>query len=163
MSDCTLALSGNMAAVVCRELLETGKFVRLLTVSEEERSGLYEAVGQSFGSFSGTGRGGGSETRFSASVIAQTKGSGGGKKGPFDPDPNDDDTVHTDPDALENRPGYILRGSEQAVSTVLKVVSAYGTAFSVKSEKEPGWTEIKCVGSEQETRTALNEIRTALG
>ena len=161
MSDCTLALSGNMAAVVCRELLETGKFVRLLTVSEEERSGLYEAVGQGFDSFSGTGRGGEGETRFSASVIARTKGSGG-KKGPFDPDPDDDDTVHTDPDALKNRPGYILRGSEQAVSTVLRVVSAHGTAFFVKSEKKPGWTEIKCVGSEQETRTVLHEIHAAL-
>lgn len=162
MADWTLTLSGNMAAVVCRELLETGKFVRLLTIPEEERSGLYEAVGQNFDSFSGTGSGGQDETRFSASVIARTKESGGGKKGPFDPDPTDDgDTVHADPDALENRPGYILRGSEQAVSTVVKVVSAYGSAFSVKSEK-PEWTEIKCVGSEQETRTALHEIRAAL-
>ena len=161
MADCTLILTGSMASVFCKGLLETGKFIRVLTVPNKQPSGLYEAFGDNFNA-----RQRKVESRYARGVIARTTPTNSKKKAFKDDDDDDDvkkpdDTLHRDPDTGNLNAEYVVRGSGQSASLVIAIAVKCPTVFQLEAhEKEQ--TTLRCTGTSKETLAALLEIREAL-
>lgn len=164
MADCTLILTGSMASVFCKGLLETGKFIRVLTAPDKQPSGLYEAFGNSRDA-----RPRKVESRYARGVIAGTTPENSKKKGSKDDKSNKgkgkgkgkDDTLHRDSDMDTLNAEYVVRGSEQSASVVIAIAAKCPTAFRVEVRDEEQ-TALHCAGTSEETLAVLSEIQQAL-
>lgn len=163
MADCALILKGSMAGVFCKGLVETGKFIRLLSTPSEQASGLY---GSGVSNYNARGRIVW-ESHFARGVIARaesSKGSGNGQAS-VDDDDKDDEEILEDTRHKGSKQGglemeYAVRGSAGNVSAVLVATESHKDAFL--TEKRGEAVILHCVGSQQETIATLKEIRSTL-
>ena len=159
MADYTLILTGSMASVFCKGLLETGKFIRILTAPDKQPSGLYEAFGDNRNAHSRK-----VESRYAKGIIARTTPTTPKKKSPKDDkddDEKDHDTLHRDSDTESLNAEYAVRGSEQSVSVVIAIAAKCPAAFRAEERNEEQ-TALRCAGTSEETLAALSEIQKAL-